>query len=138
MIARAFHGWERRLASAATDRVARPFDWGLDWLAIPAAGEVRGPAPSKHWGDAVAATATPSTQSPCDDYPLTGDPLTFSSAMTTPHPENNLVRARFFPERVSAPDADAPCWSLPQWNADAGGHVGLCRLLNRSGITRCV
>ena len=25
---------------------------------------------------------------------------------------------------------------LPQWNADAEGHVGLCRLLNRFGISR--
>ena len=24
---------------------------------------------------------------------------------------------------------------LPQWNADAGGHVGLCQLLNRFGLT---
>ena len=24
---------------------------------------------------------------------------------------------------------------LPQWNADAGGHVGLCQLLNRFGIS---
>ena len=32
MIARAFHGWERRLASSSTDRVVRPFEWGLDWI----------------------------------------------------------------------------------------------------------
>ena len=32
VIARAFHGWERRLASAATDRVVRPFEWGLEWI----------------------------------------------------------------------------------------------------------
>jgi pimeloyl-ACP methyl ester carboxylesterase len=24
---------------------------------------------------------------------------------------------------------------LPQWNADAGGHAGLCRLLNRFGVS---
>src|SRR5262249_44147690 len=28
-----FHAWERRLAEATTDRVVRPFDWGLDWIA---------------------------------------------------------------------------------------------------------
>ena len=27
-----FHAWERRLASVTTDRVVRPFDWGLDWI----------------------------------------------------------------------------------------------------------
>ena len=33
MLAPFFHAWERRLASASKDRVVRPFDWGLDWLA---------------------------------------------------------------------------------------------------------
>ena len=27
-----FHAWERRLASVSTDRVVRPFDWGLEWI----------------------------------------------------------------------------------------------------------
>ncbi|MDQ3068528.1 MAG: hypothetical protein M3R55_02215, partial [Acidobacteriota bacterium] len=36
MIARLFHGWERRLASITTDRIVRPFDWGLDWVDMPA------------------------------------------------------------------------------------------------------
>jgi hypothetical protein len=27
-----FHSWERRLASVTTDRVARPFEWGLEWI----------------------------------------------------------------------------------------------------------
>ena len=27
-----FHAWERRLASVTTDRVVRPFEWGLDWV----------------------------------------------------------------------------------------------------------
>ncbi len=32
MIARFFHAWEHRLASATTDRVVRPFEWGVDWI----------------------------------------------------------------------------------------------------------
>ena len=32
VISRAFYTWERRLASAATNRAVRPFEWGLDWL----------------------------------------------------------------------------------------------------------
>ena len=27
-----FHAWERQLASVSTDRVVRPFEWGLDWI----------------------------------------------------------------------------------------------------------
>ena len=33
MLAPFFHAWERRLASVTKDRVVRPFDWGLDWIA---------------------------------------------------------------------------------------------------------
>ncbi len=33
-----FHAWERRIASVSTDRVVRPFEWGLDW--IPRNGHV--------------------------------------------------------------------------------------------------
>src|SRR5438445_256998 len=27
-----FHAWERQLAAVTTDRVVRPFDWGLEWI----------------------------------------------------------------------------------------------------------
>ena len=33
MLASFFHAWERRLASVTKDRIVRPFDWGLDWIA---------------------------------------------------------------------------------------------------------
>ena len=71
---------------------------------------------------------------PTDDYTLTGDRLTFPSAIRTPHAENNLVRARFFPSHTPRGRRRAVV-VLPQWNADAGGHVGLCQLLNRFGLT---
>jgi hypothetical protein len=71
---------------------------------------------------------------PCDDYELRGDRLTFPSAVRTPHAENNLVRARVFPSDTPRGRRRAVV-VLPQWNADPGGHVGLCHLLNRFGIT---
>jgi hypothetical protein len=58
--------------------------------------------------------------------------LTFPSALTTPHPENNIVRCRYFPAK-NGPRAAVVV--LPQWNADRGGHVGLCRLLNWAGMS---
>ena len=33
MLQTLFHAWERRLASVTDDRVVRPFEWGLDWIA---------------------------------------------------------------------------------------------------------
>ena len=60
--------------------------------------------------------------------------LSFPSAVRTPHPENNVVRARFFPSQ-SPKGRRRAVVVLPQWNADAGGHVGLCQLLNRFGLS---
>jgi hypothetical protein len=135
VIARAFHRWERRLASSATDRVARPFEWGLDWLSdqhLPAGDPASVIAA---WGEATVADSAPFfAVTPAEDYALDGDMLTFTSAIDTPHPENNVVRARLFPD-LSARGRRRAVLVLPQWNSNAEGHVGLCRLLNRFGIT---
>jgi hypothetical protein len=135
VIARVFHRWERRLASAATNRVARPFEWGTDWLAGEplTEGDPRGALQA--WGEAtIARSAEFYAVEPARDYALRGDTLTFTSAIVTPHPENNLVRCRYFPD-ASARGRRRAVLVLPQWNSDAEGHVGLCRLLNRFGIS---
>jgi hypothetical protein len=61
--------------------------------------------------------------------------LTFPSAFTTPHPTNNTAYCRYFRARPSAAGPRAAVLVLPQWNADPGGHVGLCRLLNSYGMS---
>jgi hypothetical protein len=130
-----FHGWERRLAAVSRDeRVVRPFEWGTEWLASETDG-LDPHAVFERWvaeamGDTERFYAVP----PAATYRLDGDLLTFPSAFETPHPENNLVRARYFP---GAPrdGARRAVLVLPQWNADAQGHVGLCRLLARFGIS---
>jgi len=135
VIARVFHSWERRLASTATDRVARPFEWGTDWLAdepVPP-GDPR--TALQAWGEATVARSDEFYRvEPAHDYRLDGDVLTFTSAVRTPHPDNNLVRARYFPD-TSLKGRRRAVVVLPQWNSDADGHVGLCRLLNRFGMS---
>jgi hypothetical protein len=135
VIARVFHNWERRLAAVSTDRVARPFEWGTDWLAgepVPP-GEPR--AALQSWGEATVARSDEFYRvAAAADYALNGDVLTFTSAVHTPHPENDLVRARYFPD-PSEKGRRRAVVVLPQWNSDAEGHVGLCRLLNRFGIS---
>jgi dienelactone hydrolase len=129
-----FHQWERRLAAAATDRVVRPFEWGADWLHDDSA---HGPEEDRleRWAAAMLAESDRFyALEPIDDYTVTGDRLAFPSAIRTPHAENNLVRARFFPNDTPRGRRRAVV-VLPQWNADAGGHVGLCQLLNRFGLT---
>src|SRR6267142_4678076 len=99
-----FHAWERRLASATSDRVVRPFDWGLDWIpqnghrSDAAAAEVVGGWVEEVMADTDAFFTPPTT----NEYTLRGDLLTFPSAFTTPHPENNIVYGRHYPARERA------------------------------------
>jgi hypothetical protein len=138
-----FHAWERRLVSVTTDRVVRPFEWGLEWL--PANGHAPGTLPGailSHWVDRVMAD-TPSffTPAPTSDYQLDRPApdgsrmLRFPSAFATPHRENNTVHCRYFAARTRRGRPRAAVLVLPQWNADAEGHVGLCRLLNLAGLS---
>src|SRR5207237_7176599 len=149
MLQALFHAWERRLADAAKDRVVRPFDWGLDW--IQTNGRRPGAAPAEMVADWVSHVMSDTdaffTPPPTTAYTLTSsrdeDLLTFPSALTTPHESNNTVYARFFPARSrDGPKAvpydltagRAAVLVLPQWNSDASGHVGLCRLVAWNGM----
>jgi hypothetical protein len=133
-----FHRWERRLAAATDDRVVRPFDWGLDWIGSDNVRSEQPPAAALgSWiASVMADTDAFFTAAPTTDYTLqpaaNGQPLlTFPSAFTTPHRENNTVYCRYFP----ASNARAAVLVLPQWNADEGGHAGLCRLLALNGLS---
>ncbi|MGC4082631.1 MAG: hypothetical protein QM736_11100 [Vicinamibacterales bacterium] len=82
------------------------------------------------------------TPEPTTGYRLeTGDEpgeklLTFPSALTTPHAENNIVYGRIFhPKPDPSRRHRAAVVVLPQWNSDAGGHIGLAKLLAMHGLT---
>jgi dienelactone hydrolase len=138
MLARFFHAWERRLAAATTDRVVRPFEWGLEWLP-----ENDGPSTDaaetviQRWvAQAVLASDRFFAVTPAADYALQDGVLTFPSAYTTPHAENNMVYARYFPAEKRTPSRSRKAVVvLPQWNADAESHVALCRWLTRAGMS---
>lgn len=150
VITRFFHSWEHRLASVSKDRVVRPFEWGTDWIGGGSIGNTREDV--ERWVDEVmrdsdAFFATPPTTA----YEFTAataelrargeaGTLRFPSALVTPHPENNIVTARWFPTVDEPPlGASGPRGRaivvLPQWNSDAEGHVGLAKLLARFGIS---
>ena len=62
--------------------------------------------------------------------------LRFTSAVRTPHPENDEVNARWYPAEHK--DKSKPRQAMivmPQWNADAFSHNALCELFNRFGIS---
>jgi dienelactone hydrolase len=137
-----FHAWERRLASVTKDRLVRPFEWGLDW--IDTNGHAPGTAPDAILRDWVAHALhdssrffdTPDTS----DYTFRPDAgggtgtLSFPSAMRTPHSENNTVHGTYF-RSVRHDRGRRAVVVLPQWNAGPDGHVGLCHLLNRFGVS---
>lgn len=135
MIARGFHAWERRLASIDTNRVVRPFDWGLEWLGMTST--VDPGAAIAAWSRQMAAESDTFFVAPrWRDFDRSADLLRFPSAVTTPHAENNLVHVRVFPARPASPNQPRRAVIvLPQWNSDPQGHVGLCQLFARFGIT---
>ena len=134
MLSWAFQRWEHALANRTTDRVVRPFEWGHDWLPDdPTLPESPAEALEAYAARALAASDTFYDVTPAPAYTL--DPtghLSFESQLHTPHPENNVVHARLY--RAEGPQRRAVV-VLPQWNADAGGHVGLAKLFARFGIT---
>jgi hypothetical protein len=151
MLARFFHAWEHRLAFSTTDRLVRPFEWGVDWIPSAAHGNGTPDAHVERWvEDVMRDTPAFFHAPPCSDFAFTASDsrrqakgeagtLTFPSALTTPHAENNVVTGRWFPaagdERVTrAANRGRAVVVLPQWNSDAEGHVGLSRVLARFGI----
>ena len=134
LVERAFHRWERRLAAAAEGRTVRPFDWGLEWIPDLATSPDADVTHLLEWSTAMVDRSEEFFTAPPTDFELQGDRLSWRSAVTTPHPENNTVVARYFPDRSPAGRRRAVL-VLPQWNADAEGHVGLCRLMNRFGLS---
>jgi dienelactone hydrolase len=132
------HAWETRLTERDKNRVVRPLDWGLEWTtgwpvaisSIPTADRER----EEFLGnlneailaqsDAFYAYKTPS------DFHLEGGCLFFTSPVRTPVPNNNRVRARWFPA-----GRRGAVVVLPQWNADQESHNALCRIFTMLGIS---
>jgi pimeloyl-ACP methyl ester carboxylesterase len=132
--------WERKLATRDTNRIVRPFEWGTDWLhgiGFPfCPAEVNGDAAatvSRFAAEALADSGRFYSYTTPDDYQLQQGRLTFTSPVRSRYARNNTVHALWFPAPPRCPRRALVV--LPQWNSDAGGHVGLAKLLNRFGIS---
>lgn len=159
--------WETRLTMADTNRVVRPFEWGVDWTrSWPS---VNGNYPQsadaherylhelneaivgqsdKFFGYDVprdfrlerrklqlfATRSRPQAEDKLKNKE--GDFLRFTSPVPTPHPENNLMNARWFPapERRGRKNKSAVV-VLPHWNSDALSHNSICTALNWFGVS---
>lgn len=135
MIRPLMHAWERRLAAVDTNRRVRPFEWGLEWLTLHPSGDPR--ADFLGWADRTLEDSEAFFSAPpTTEYDFSGELLRFPSAIVTPDAVNNTVAARVFTPapRGSARPGRAVV-VLPQWNSDPQGHVGLCQLFAKFGIT---
>lgn len=63
--------------------------------------------------------------------------LRFTSPEATPHPENDVVNARWYPvpEHRDPKRPKQAIVVLPQWNSDGFSHNSLCTIFNRMGIS---
>jgi hypothetical protein len=147
--------YEHRRWNTDDNRRVLPFSWGLEYLGKHDSGnhgpagnyglsENNGTDPREFLNSYVEDTLANSTEwfstGPASDYRLHpseqspyGDRvLTFTSAIESPWPENNLVHARLFAARNNTGPAVV---LLPQWNAKWDVQVNLCLWLNRMGIS---
>lgn len=159
MLKRVIHKWERKLSRRDTNRIVRPFEWGLELLDSTNLARPNGNSDGAHSSGkdprkaiqifnerAIADSASFFRPPAVPDYSFDGHWLTFQSAIRTESEANNTVYARYFPVPVkngqlnSSPAHEVERAQgravvvLPQWNAKVDDQVAVCRLLNRAGI----
>lgn len=154
MIQRYFHHWEQQLANVSKhERLVRPFEWGEDWIDGLPADAQNGASPQRvsDWVERVMQDSDAFYTPESTRYTFTqslpsvrarGEEglLTYPSGFTTPHAENNVVHARYFPAnpikkpRRGASPVRRAVVVLAQWNSDPEGHIGLCKVLAKLGI----
>lgn len=134
--------WENRLCFRSTNRVVRPFEWGVDWAhrwptarLHPQNGHdpesflrVMNQLAIEH-SEEFFGYQTPS------DFDLKDNLLRFTSPVETPYAENNIVHAQWYPAAEKPGRRKCAAIVLPHWNASLGQHGGLCRGLAKLGIS---
>ena len=138
---RFIHAWEAKLCFRATNRVVRPFDWGLDWVqGWPHAQRHprNGHDPYAYMRLLNELAVRDSHEffgySPPRDFRLEGATLRFTSPVTTPYPENNTGAARWFPADPRFARGRRAVIVLPHWNAQPSQHIALCKGLAKLGV----
>lgn len=120
---------ERRWHRRDSNRLPRPFDWGTEHLGLGNGSDPKAVL-AGFATEAVENSDRFYSYSTTSDYEFDGHMLKFPSAVGTPHEVNNTVWGRLFPAA-----GGLAVIVLPQWNAQWGSHIGLCRVLQRFGVT---
>jgi len=127
---------ELRHAQRDNNRVVRPFEWGAEFIADHVNGDDPRLIFRKHTARVMAHSENFYELPIIFDYRLSGDRLTWTSAVETPARENNIAGARLFqPRRERRGKPRAAVVVLPQWNAQPDSHVEACRIFNGLGMT---
>ncbi len=139
LYSRWINDWEKHLCFRSTDRVVRPFEWGMDWAErwpvaerLPYGGET-----PERWLKELNRLAIEYSdefygyEKP-DSFRLEGGFVRFRSPVWTPYPANNVVHGQWFP--AEKPNGKAVI-VLPHWNASQNQHGGLCQGLAKFGLS---
>ncbi|MEO7648939.1 MAG: alpha/beta hydrolase family protein [Bryobacteraceae bacterium] len=135
-------GWENRLAFRSTNRVVRPFEWGVDWTRQwPTSRRMplNGHGPEDYLrglnrtaidhSDEFFAYETPR------DFNVKDGILRFTSPVHTPYAENNMAHGLWFPADQSKRAKKRAVVVLPHWNASLNQHQALARGISKLGIS---
>jgi hypothetical protein len=152
------YAWETRLTTRDTNRIVRPLEWGLDWAQrwpvqdgdhphdvamfedylhklndriVTGSEEFYSYAPPTDFRlEARKIELFPTGSNASEKIPEGhGTFLRFTSPVRTPHSENDLVNARWFPA-----EGRRAVIVLPHWNANGIAYNALGPVLNRFGI----
>lgn len=130
--------WERFLCFRSTNRVVRPFEWGLEWAERWPLSQTQtrnGHSPEQFLREvnqrAVRHSDTFFGYDKPSDFRLENGLLRFTSPVRTPYPENDLVHAVYFPTKKPTKKAVV---ILPHWNSPGDGHLAIGRALQKLGI----
>lgn len=133
------NNWENQLCFRSTDRVVRPFEWGLEWAerwpiadAIPKNGDDPESWLRKLNRYGVENSEEFFSYTPPTDFRLERGFLMFHSPVKSPHPANNVVHGQWYP--AEKPNGKAVI-VLPHWNAGIHQHGGLCRGIAKFGLS---
>jgi dienelactone hydrolase len=129
---------EHHFATRDTNRIVRPFEWGAEFIKEHVNGDDPRGIFRQHAEGVMRSSEEFYALPPITDYHLSGENLTWTSAVHTPSIENNTVYARFFPAVTKGGESAKrrpAVVLLPQWNAQPESHVDLCRVFNRLGIS---
>jgi dienelactone hydrolase len=136
------HERENRLCFRATNRIVRPFDWGLEWCREwPCAHKFpkNGHDPEGYLrllnGVGIEDSDEFYGYQKPRDFRLDEGILRFTSPVRTPHAENNVVHGQWFPANQKSGSRRLAAIVLPHWNANATQHNALCRGLAKLGIS---